>query len=219
MNLEYLPPTERPAHRVAEAPAACTQIELLATLIGGGQQIEIAELLLERFSNLRNLQAASVDEIARLRGIGKQTATRLKSALELGKRLLEADEIRPHIGSPDDAANLILIEMSLLEQEELWVLLLDTRTRLLSITKLYRGALNATSVRIGEAFRDALRRNAAAIIVAHNHPSGDPSPSPEDVSLTRKLVEAGQLLDVEMIDHLGIGGGRYVSLKELRLGF
>jgi DNA repair protein RadC len=219
MNIQYLPPNERPAHRVAESAATCTQVELLAALIGGSKQVEIAEQVLKHFRNLRNLQVAPVDEIARIRGIGRQTAVRLKAALELGKRLFGEDEPRPYVSSPADAAELIQYEMSLLEQEELWVLLLDTRNRLTGTTKLYRGSLNSAHVRVGEVFRDALRRNAAAVIVAHNHPSGDPFPSPEDIAITRSIREAGELLDVKVLDHLIIGRGRYVSLKERGLGF
>ena len=219
MNIQYLPPNERPAHRVAESAATCTQVELLAALIGGSKQVEIAEQVLKHFRNLRNLQVASVEEIARIRGIGRPTAVRLKAALELGKRLFGEDEPRPYVSSPADAAELIQYEMSLLEQEELWVLLLDTRNRLTGTTKLYRGSLNSAQIRVGEVFRDALRRNAAAVIVAHNHPSGDPSPSPEDIAITRSIREAGELLDVKVLDHLIIGRGRYVSLKERGLGF
>ena len=177
MNIQYLPPNERPAHRVAESAATCTQVELLAALIGGSKQIEIAEQVLKRFRNLRNLQVASVDEIARVRGIGRQTAVRLKAALELGKRLFGEDEPRPYVSSPADAAELIQYEMSLLEQEELWVLLLDTRNRLTGTTKLYRGSLNSAHVRVGEVFRDALRRNPRRLSWPTTIPAGTHPPA------------------------------------------
>ena len=109
------------------------------------------------------------------------------------------------IRSPQDAADLIQYEMGALEQEHFRVLLLDTRNQVIQQRDIYRGSLNASMIRIGEVFRDAIRANAAAIILAHNHPSGDPSPSPEDVAVTRAIVEAGRLLDIEVLDHLVIG--------------
>ena len=146
--------------------------------------------------------------------------SQLKASLELGRRLLaSAPEERAQIRSPADAANLLMLEMSMLEQEHLRVILLDTRNRILAIDTVYKGSLNSSVVRVGELFRGAIRRNAAAVIIAHNHPSGDPAPSPEDVTVTRQVVEAGKLLDVEVLDHIVIGRGRFVSLKERGLGF
>ena len=112
-----------------------------------------------------------------------------------------------------------MYEMGALKQEHLRVLLLDTRNQLIRITEVYQGSLNTSLIRVGEIFRDAVRENAAAVIVAHNHPSGDPSPSPEDVDVTRAMIDAGQLLDIEVLDHLVIGTGRFVSLKSKGLGF
>jgi DNA repair protein RadC len=109
--------------------------------------------------------------------------------------------------------------MSALEQEVLRVILLDSRNRVMDVVELYRGSLNSSQVRVGELFRPAIRRNAAALIVVHNHPSGDPTPSPDDVAITRAIVQAGKLLDIEVLDHLVIGRGRFVSLKERGLGF
>lgn len=220
MNVKYLPKSDRPVHRVADAPTTCTLTELLAALIGGQQQVEIAEKLMRRFGSLRAIRAASASEIAQISGIGQQTAARLISALELGKRLVtEFEEEKPTISSPKVAANLVQYEMSILEQEELWILLLDTRSRVVETVKLYRGSVNTTQVRIGEIFRAAVRHNATAFIAVHNHPSGDPNPSPDDVSLTRAIIEAGKLMDIEVLDHLVIGRNRWVSLKERKLGF
>ena len=109
--------------------------------------------------------------------------------------------------------------MSALEQEELWVMLLNIRNQVLDIDKLYRGSLTTSQVRVGELFKSAIRRNAAAIIVVHNHPSGDPSPSPEDIALTRAIIQAGELLDIQVLDHLVVGLSKHVSLKERGLGF
>jgi len=138
----------------------------------------------------------------------------------LGRRLsLQEPGERPVISSPADAAGLVQYEMSALEQEQLRAILLDTRNQVMEIVELYRGSLNAAPVRVAEVFKTAIRRNAAAIILVHNHPSGDPTPSPDDLALTKAVREAGHLLDIEVLDHLIIGQGRYVSMKEKRLGF
>lgn len=147
-------------------------------------------------------------------------AVRVRAALELGLRLAgEMPEERPAIHSPTDAAALVLPEMSALEQEHLRVILLDTRNRLIEIAGVYQGSLNSAQVRIGEIFRPAIRRNAAALIIVHNHPSQDPTPSPDDVAVTRAIVQAGKLLDIHALDHLIVAGGRFISLKERGLGF
>ncbi|MCA9920769.1 MAG: DNA repair protein RadC, partial [Anaerolineales bacterium] len=144
----------------------------------------------------------------------------IKAALEVGRRLMAAaPEERIRITSPGDAANLLMSEMSFLEQEHLRIILLDTRNRVLHTPTIYIGSLNTSVVRVGELFRAAIKENAAALIVAHNHPSGDPSPSPEDVRVTRNIVKAGKLLDIEVLDHVVIGHHRFVSLKERGLGF
>jgi DNA repair protein RadC len=153
-------------------------------------------------------------------GIGEAKAAQIKAAIELGRRLtLESPEERPTINSPADAAALVIYEMSALEQEHLRILLLDRRNRVLEIEEVYRGSVNSSQVRVGEVFKAAVRKNASALIVIHNHPSGDPTPSPDDVAVTRAIVQAGKLLDVDVLDHLVIGQGRWVSLKERGLGF
>jgi hypothetical protein len=126
---------------------------------------------------------------------------------------------REQVKSPADVAALLMIEMSHLDQEELRVVLLDTKNRIQRIETVYRGSLNTSLVRVGEIYKAAIRLNSAALIVVHNHPSGDPTPSPEDVIVTRQIVEAGALFDVEPLDHLVIGQGRYISMREKGLGF
>ncbi len=123
------------------------------------------------------------------------------------------------IQSPEEAATLIIIEMSCLEREQLRILTLNTRNRLLNMHLIYQGSLNSSQVRVGELFKPAILENAASIIVAHNHPSGDATPSPDDVAVTRAIVEAGKLLDIDVLDHLVIAGGKFVSLKQRGLGF
>ncbi len=221
-TLHLLPLRERPACRVAESGAdACNLVELLAAIVGGARQIEIAHSLLAEFGDLDGLMKASVAELERSTlGLGPAGAARLKAALELGRRvLLETPQDRLRIGSPGDVAQLLIAEMSYLEQEHFRVLFIDTRNRLLDSETVYVGSINAMYIRVAEVFRAATRRNCAAIIVAHNHPSGDPSPSPEDVEVTRQLVQAGKLLNIEMLDHLIIGRQKFVSLRERGLGF
>jgi DNA repair protein RadC len=219
-SLAYLPGRDQPIRRVAETPGACNTIELLATLIGGPRQVEVANALLAHYRSLGALRQASAAEIATaIHGIGKQTAARLVSALELGARLAtEAVDERPAIHSPADIAALVQYEMGLLEQEEMWILLLDTRNRLIGIDKLYRGSVNSSQVRVGEIFKAAIRRNATAVAVVHNHPSTDPTPSPDDVAVTRAITQAGKLVDIDCLDHIVIARDRHVSLKERGLG-
>ena len=219
--LERLPLRERPAWRVAYQAEGCNLVELIAALIGGDRQIEIAQALIGQFGSLRALARATPDEVQEVLGVGPSTAARLRAALDLGRRLGVMDgEDPPPIQSPDDAANLLMYQMQHLEQEHLMVLLLDTRNRLIGEPiELYHGSLNTSLIRIGEVFRPAIRANASAILLAHNHPSGTPDPSPEDVAITRAIVEAGRLLDVECLDHLIMGRGRFVSLKSKGLGF
>jgi DNA repair protein RadC len=219
-KLKSLPLREQPAYRVSQNAAACNLTELLAAVIGGQKQIEISEALLTRFDgDIRRLYLAHPAELATVKGISQATAVRIKAALNLGLRLNLPNEERPTINSPADAAALVQYEMSLLEKEHLRVLLLDRRNRVLDIEEVYQGSVNSSQVRVGEIFRPAVGRLASAIIVTHNHPSGDPTPSPDDVAVTRAIVQAGKLLDVDCLDHLVIGQGRWVSLKERGLGF
>jgi DNA repair protein RadC len=218
-KVKALPIREKPAYRVATGAETCNLAELLAVIIGGSEQIETAERLLARFDTLHKLAGAHVNEIAGVKGVGGQTALRLKASLALGRKLLEPEDERPQINSPSTAAALLMPRMAQRLQEYLLVITCDTRNRVLDITEVYHGSLNSAAVRVAEVFKPAVQQNAAAIIVAHNHPSGDPDPSPEDVSITRAIVQAGKLLDISVLDHLIIGNPNWVSLKEKGLGF
>lgn len=217
--------SERPRERLAKHGAsALTTAELLAILlrtgVPGENAVQMATRLLQKFGGISGLHQASFDEVCAQHGINTAKAAQIKAALELGNRLrLATPEERPAVHSPADAAALVQFEMSALEQEELRVILLDTRNRVLDTVEVYRGSLNTSQVRVGELFKAAIRRNAAAIIVAHNHPSGDPTPSPDDIAVTRAIVQAGKLLDVGVLDHLVIGAGRFISLKERGVDF
>ncbi|MCL4868773.1 MAG: DNA repair protein RadC [Anaerolineae bacterium] len=218
-------PDDRPRERMMMVGAAAlSSAELLAIVLrtgtGGENVVRLAERVLARFGGLPGLVRASPKEIMQVKGIGAAKALEIKSALELGRRaMIATPEERPRVSSPSDAANLLMSEMSYLEQEHLRVIMLDTRNRVLGTPTIYVGSLNTSVVRLAEVFKPAIKENAAAIIVVHNHPSGDPSPSPEDIRVTRELVRAGKLLDIGLLDHLIIGHHRYVSLKERGLGF
>jgi len=217
--------SDRPRERLAMlGPTSLSNAELISILLRAGIEgmnvLQLAQKLLLEMGGLTGLHQAPLEALCDRRGIGPAKAAQIKAAIELGRRLsIASPEERPVIQSPEDAAALLLYEMGALEQEHLRVLLLDTRNRVLRTVELYRGSLNSSMIRIGEIFREAIRANAAAIIVAHNHPSGDPTPSPEDVRVTKALVESGELLDIEVLDHLIIGKCRYVSLKSKGLGF
>lgn len=216
--------SERPRERLARLGSkSLSNAELLAILlrvgVRGENAVQVAQRLLKTFGGITGLHRAAFDEVCAQYGVSTAKAAQIKAALELGNRMKQENIERGSIHSPDEAAQLILYEMSALDQEELWVMLLDTRNHFLMNETVYRGSLNSSQVRVGELFKSAVRRNAASIIVAHNHPSGDPTPSPEDIAVTRAIVEAGKLLDIDVLDHLVIGGGNYVSLKERGLGF
>jgi len=224
-RIKDLPPSERPRERLKHYGAgALSTSELLAIIlrtgVGGENGINLASRLLAQLGGLRGLFKADFAQITALKGMGQAKTAQVKAALELGRRLLTASpEERPQVKSPADVANLLLLEMGVLEQEEMRVLFLDTKSRVLGVSTIYMGSLHTAWLRVGELFREAVRRNCAAIIVVHNHPSGDPTPSPDDVKITQEIVKAGELLGVEVLDHLIMGSQRYISLKERGLGF
>jgi DNA repair protein RadC len=225
-----LPTDERPRERLRNYGASSlSNAELLAIIWRTGSSgkerasvLSIAQRALQEFRSLTGLAQATIAELTVIPGVGEVKAIELAAAFELGKRLVASDPAeRPVVRSPREVVNLVQNEMALLEQEELWVLLLNSKNQVLAIRRLYRGTLNSSTVRVAELFRAAIRENCASVIVVHNHPSGDPTPSPEDVRVTAEAAKAGQLLDIEVLDHVIVGSGkdRYVSLKERGLGF
>jgi DNA repair protein RadC len=217
--------SERPRERLENLGAeALSEAELIAILLRSGipgeNAVQVGQRLLNELGGLYGLHRAEFEDLCDQSGIGPAKAAQIKAAIELGRRLVvENPEERPAIHSPQDAAALVMYEMSALEQEELRVMMLDTRNRVIKIELVYRGSLNSSQVRVGELFKSAIKRSTGAIIIIHNHPSGDPTPSPDDIALTRAIVQAGKLLDVDVLDHLVIGRGRFTSLKERGLGF
>ena len=217
--------SERPRERLESLGAqALNTAELLAILlrvgVPGENAVQVGQRILQKFGGLAGLQRASIEEIKEIRGMGAAKVASLKAAIELGRRLtIETPEHRPTVHSPADAAALVQYEMAGLTQEHLRVLLLNTRNQVLDIVEIYRGSLNASMVRVGEVFKPAIRSHAAALIIVHNHPSGDPTPSPDDIAVTKAIIDSGNLLDIEVLDHLIIGQGSFVSLKERGLAF
>jgi DNA repair protein RadC len=225
LRIKELPPSEQPRERLRDyGPAALSDAELLAILlrvgVAGTNVVQLAQQLLVEHGGWSGLLRIDYMDLCRCHGIGEAKAAALKAALEIGRRLLLTEhEQRFQIKSPTDAAALLMLEMSHLDQEHLRTVLLDTKNRVQSISTVYIGSLNASLIRVGEIFKAALKWNSAALIVVHNHPSGDPTPSPEDVLVTREIVSAGKLLDIDVLDHLVIGQGRFVSMRERGLGF
>ena len=225
LRIKELPPSEQPRERLRDyGPAALSDAELLAILlrvgVAGTNVVQLAQQLLVERGGWPGLLRTDYRDLCGRHGIGEAKAATLKAALEIGRRLLLTQQTeRFQIKSPADVAQLLMLEMSHLEQEHLRAVLLDTKNRVQTVATIYIGSLNSSLIRVGEVFRDALKHNSAALIIAHNHPSGDPTPSPEDVLVTREIVSAGQLLDVEVLDHLVIGQGRFVSMRERGLGF
>lgn len=224
-TLDHLPRGDLPREQlIAHGAAAVKTQDLIAILLRTGTRgetvLQLSERLLREYNGIGGLARQSISGLTRVKGVGQAKAIGLAAALELGRRMMiESPEIRPAIKSPQDAANLFS-DMSTLEQEVMRTLLLDTKNRVLGMPTVYRGSLHTTVIRINELFREAVRQNCAAIIVAHNHPSGDPTPSPEDIAVTREIVQAGKILDIDVLDHVVVGAGqKYVSLKERGLGF
>lgn len=220
-RIRDLAPTDRPRERlIADGPGALSTPELLAILlrvgVRGESAVRLAERLLVQVGGLTGLHRAGHADLSALRGVGAAKAAQLMAAVELGRRIARAGHgERPTIRSAADVHALIGYELMAREQEYLLVLVLDTRNRLIRPPlEVYHGSLNTSLIRVGEIFRQAIKDNAAGIIVAHNHPSGDPSPSADDVSVTRAIKDAGALLDIALLDHIVIGRDGYVSLRE-----
>ena len=224
-TIRQLPASERPRERLRDrGAAALSNSELLAIILRTGTASEnalaLATAALARFGGLPGLVRASFGELCAQHGLGEAKAAQVKAALELGLRLVSAQpEERATVRSPQDVSNLLLAEMGLLEQEHMRVLLLNTKNQVLAMPEVYKGSVNTTQVRLSELFREAIREGCPAIIVVHNHPSGDPTPSGDDIEMTRELIEAGKLLDIDVLDHIVIASQGVVSLRERGLGF
>lgn len=220
LRIREFPAHETPEARLADLGAGALSDAELLSLILRVDTLDQCWQLLRTFDGFAGLQRASLADLQRAPGMTRIRAASLKAALELGRRLaLQQGEERFQIKSPTDVAQLLQVEMAHLDQEQLRVICLDTKNRVQKIQTVYVGSVNSSLVRVAEIFKEPIRLNSTAIIVCHNHPSGDPTASPEDVLVTRAIVDAGKLLDIEVLDHLIIGQGRYISMRERRLGF
>ena len=220
--IREMPHTEQPLQRLYRAGVdRISPAELIASILQTNNGLELAHQLLHLVEGqLHRLPQLTRAQLMQLHGVGQAQAARLQAALELGRRVLQADTgEQPLVHSPADAANLLMYEMMNLTQEQLRVILLNTRNRVIGIPTVYVGSLNTSVVRLAEVFKPAIVNNAAAVIVAHNHPSSDPSPSPEDINVTRSMVKTGEMLSIPLLDHIILGRNRFVSLKERGLGF
>lgn len=230
-KVEYQPlirdmsPDERPRERLqTHGASSLSHAELLAIILRTGSASEsalaLATRLLAKFGGLGGLVNTSFGELCDVTGVGPAKACQIQAALQLGKnlgslKLSEHDLVR----SPQDVANLLQADMAFLEQEELRVVLLNTRNQVIKIEPIYKGNINTALVRIADIFKLAIRENSTNLVIVHNHPSGDPTPSQEDINVTKQMVEAGKLLDIEVLDHLVIGREKFTSMKEKGLGF
>ena len=225
-TIRDLPQGERPRERLREfGPKSLSNTELIAILLRTGLQGEnvlaVSSRLLARFDGLAGLGRVSFSELCAERGLSEAKTSQLMAALELGRRFVSlAPQERAVINSPQDVANLLLADMAVLDQEHSRILLLNTRNEVLGIQEIYVGNVNSSVVRAAEVFRPAVQANAPSIIVVHNHPSGDPAPSSQDVDITNELISTGKLLGIELLDHVVLGrGNRFVSMNERRFAF
>jgi len=223
LMLREIPNEERPRERLLQFGAeALNNAELLAILLRTGtlaeSSVKLAGNVLAAAGGLRNMIDMSIEQMTAIRGIGNAKALQLKAGIELGRRLARTGlEDTPAITSPRDAAELVMDELRYLQKEHFIVLFLNTKNRVVGKETLSIGSLNASIVHPREVFLSAIKRSSASIICAHNHPSGDPTPSQEDIQVTKRLADAGTLLGIELLDHLIIADRSFVSLKELGL--
>lgn len=219
VTIKDLPEELRPRERLFHfGPEALSEAELLAILLRTGTDkasaLDLAGELLSRFEGLRGLAAAGLEELNEVRGMGPAKGAQIKAALELGRRLVASPTaVRPVVRTPEDGAALVMEDFRHLDREHFGVLILNTKNQVLAVERVAVGTLNTTTVHPREVFKCAVRRSAAALILVHNHPSGDPTPSRQDLELTRRLAEAGEMMGIHVLDHLIIGDNRFVSLK------
>jgi len=220
-GIQDLPENERPRERLAQrGEGALNSAELLAILLRVGVEgmsaVNLGEELLAKFESLRGLHEASFDQLCEVKGMGPAKSAQLKAAIELGYRMqLETEAPKPHFTKPEDVSKYMNHLLAGKKQEELWVLALSTRNKLIRKQQLYKGTINHSSARMAEIMEIPIRARAGAIILVHNHPSGDPKPSDEDIRFTEELVRAGQLMDIGVLDHIIIGKNGFASIRQL----
>ena len=220
-----LPQAERPRERLREVgPGSLSNAELIAILLRTGltgeSVLNLSTRLLSEFEGLAGMARVTYAELCSLKGVSDAKACQLLAALELGRRLVSLHpEGRATVRTPQDVVNLLGAEMEFLDREHLRVILLNTKNEVLAVRQIYVGNVNSSSVRVAGVLRPAVRENCPSVIIVHNHPSGDPTPSPEDILITRRIRSSAETMDIELLDHIVIGGKGHVSLKEKGLGF
>jgi len=220
LYVRELPPGERPRERLKRLGAeALTTSELIAILFRTGSRKsgaqDVAQRLMARFGDLERLARASIEELCRVEGVGVVKALEVKAALELGRRLAAfTGDQKPTIRSPEEASALFMSDFRGLDKEHFRAILLNTKNHVLKVVEISVGSLDSSLVHPRECFRPAVAASAASIILLHNHPSGDPEPSADDIAITKRLKEAGQVVGIDVLDHIIFGQGKYVSLKE-----
>ena len=220
LKVKELPVELRPRERLKQAGAASlSNIELLAIILHTGTRsesvLDLASRLLSHHGGLRGLVNITMAELGQVSGIGIAKAAQVRAALELGKRVSAmAPEVRPVIRSPKDISILLMEEMRHLDREQFRTVLLNTKNQVLETEVVSVGSLSSSIVHPREVFKNPIKKSAAALILVHNHPSGDPTPSREDIEVTKRLTEAGKILGIDILDHIIIGDNRYSSLKE-----
>lgn len=223
--IREMPSEERPRERLRNYGAdALSNAELLAILLRTGSEgenvISLAQRLLKELDGITGVGRASMGELCRIKHVGEAKAAQVIAAITLGKRIISArPDQRTHVRSPEDVYALVGADMALLEQEHLKVILLNTRNQLIAVKQVYVGSVHTAVVRPAEVFRDAVREGCPSLIIVHNHPSGDPQPSSLDIAMTRRLIQVGQMLDIEVLDHVVIGRSGPASLKNLGVTF
>lgn len=223
LKIKNLPEEIRPRERIREAgPGALSSAELLAIILGSGSReesaLDLSHRLLRGPRGLRWLAEATYEELCGIKGIGPAKAAQVKAAVELGKRLACMGRgLRPTVRSPQDVCSFVMEDMCYLDREHFRVVILNTKNQVLAVETISVGSLNSSLVHPREVFKPAVLRSAAAVILLHNHPSGDATPSGEDIEITRRLAEAGKIIGIDVLDHIIIGDHVFTSLKERAL--
>ncbi len=222
-TIKELPKEERPRERLLKKGSKfLSTAELLALIISTGSRkrtaVELAKDLLSNFGGLKGIIDLSCEELKEIKGIGTAKAAKISAAVELAGRITAIqDEKRDIINSPIKAVELLSSEMRFLKQEVLKAVLLNVKNRVIAVPEISRGGLSSSIVHPREVFREAIRRSSAAVILVHNHPSGDPTPSADDLNITKKLVQSGEIIGIKVVDHIIIAGDKYTSFKEENL--
>ena len=217
-----MPENKQPQESFPKWQANKADFQLLAQILVSTEEQKtflMARNVLDTFGNFRQLFNASIKELTDLDEIDHNNAIRIKSALEISRRLLNPQKEPARITSPYEAGQFLMPRMMYLDQEEFHVVLMNTRNKIMGTHMIYRGGVGSLYIRVAEVFRPAIRLNAPAMILAHNHPSGEPEPSQDDIAVTRKLTEMGELLGIQILDHIIIGHNEFVSLQEEGIAF